>query len=352
MASPMAQHWASGGVRVVRIHDRGAAGAARDDRRAAWRRIGAALVGSFDELAGNGDLDGVFVCCGKNGDDLPIIAALVPLLDGERERFICHLSTVSTSFVRAAAGFCAPTSVRYVNYPLTGGPAAAAQGTMLILAGGPPRLFERLEPALGAIGAPRYFGASETAGTEVKFIGHMMMFNGLVGICSAVAAFAECFDAGGVGGDAQTACFDFLNAGAGGTRQWELIVRAGVRDGAWSSAFSAQFGAIDAIYAAHLAIERRLSEIVSSALIRAALALSFLVNEGGATLGTHAIVRELVTARGAALDRFVARHAPADLACPAALQCCIDSLPPEVARLVHLHVGVADFAVAARAARG
>ncbi|MCG8428963.1 MAG: hypothetical protein MI754_16530, partial [Chromatiales bacterium] len=96
MAGPSAKHLTPHDVaRVVRVHDRGAAGAQRDSFRADWDKHGAVRVASFDELVGEGDLDGVVVCAGKNGDDLKVIGELTGLLAKrcEGEPFILHLST-------------------------------------------------------------------------------------------------------------------------------------------------------------------------------------------------------------------------------------------------------------------
>src|SRR6516165_4974122 len=97
MASPMAKHWKQPGpVQAVRVHDRGNSGERRDVCRKNWIAHGAKLVPSLEELVGDGDLDGVFVCCGKNGDDLPVISSLSEHLNGkpDKGRFICHMSTV------------------------------------------------------------------------------------------------------------------------------------------------------------------------------------------------------------------------------------------------------------------
>ena len=67
-------------AQVLRVHDRGTPGAQKDAFRTAWRAHGAELVGTFDAVVGDGQLDGVVVCVGKNGDDVPIIAELARLL--------------------------------------------------------------------------------------------------------------------------------------------------------------------------------------------------------------------------------------------------------------------------------
>lgn len=349
MASPMAQHWTKEGspVRVSRVHDRGTSGEQRERCREAWRRHGAALVPTFEQLVGAGDLDGVFVCAGKNGDDLKIIAKLAALLsqNNSGSPFICHLSTVSGGFVRAADQFCNRKKIAYVNYPLTGGPRGAENASMLILAAGDQRCFDRLAPALSFLGKPKYFGERITAGTEVKLIGHLMVFNGLLGICSAAALHAECFNAGRIGGPQQSEFFDFLNAGAGGTKQWDVIVSSGIRDDVWDAPFLLSYAVIDAIYAAHLCMERGISRLAVRPIIDTALAFSYVLNCIGPGLATHAIVREMVADRARELDDFIARHAgPAD-DINACIERCTASLPAALQRKMALSLSADDFAL-------
>ena len=232
MTTPMAQHWKKEGpIRAVRVHDRGNPGEEREKPRRAWREHGAQLVASYAELVGSDGLDGVVICAGKNGDDFPIVSEVAKLL---RERggnqFICHMSTVSTGFAESAFQYCSQLGVTYVNYPLTGGAIGARNAKQLILAGGDRALYDRLAPGLMFLGTPRYFGSRVAAGAEVKFIGHLLVFNGLMAISSAAAVHSECFQEGQLGGEDQTSFFDFLNAGAGGTRQWDVVLKFAVKE--------------------------------------------------------------------------------------------------------------------------
>ncbi|HEY7492962.1 MAG TPA: NAD(P)-binding domain-containing protein, partial [Candidatus Tectomicrobia bacterium] len=168
MAGPAGTHLKPDGpARVLRVHDRGTPGAQKDACRAAWKAHGAELVGTLDAVVGDGKLDGVVVCVGKNGDDVRLIAELARLLQARctARPFIMHMSTVSAGFTNAAQAFCEQLGVGYVNYPLTGGPLGAQLGGghpngMLILASGDEALYQRLEPTLKVLGRPKYFGPS------------------------------------------------------------------------------------------------------------------------------------------------------------------------------------------------
>ena len=76
--------------------------------RASWKAHGAELVRTFEALIGDGKLDGVVVCAGKNGDDVRIIAELARLLQRAVTRsFIMHMSTVSAGFTSPRMPLCA-----------------------------------------------------------------------------------------------------------------------------------------------------------------------------------------------------------------------------------------------------
>src|SRR5262249_25746833 len=118
---------AHGPAQVPPPHDRRDPRAQGDAFRPSWKTHRAARVWSFDALIGDGKLDGVVVCAGKNGDDVRIIAELARLLQARCDTppFIMHMSTVSAGFTVAAHAFCTQLGIGYVNYPLTGGPLGA-----------------------------------------------------------------------------------------------------------------------------------------------------------------------------------------------------------------------------------
>ena len=345
MASPMARHWSGDSpVRVLRVHDRGTTSARHEKCRKDWITHGAELVATLPDVVGAGDLDGVFVCCGKNGDDLPLIAELCLLISKTgKPQFICHLSTVGTGFAEAATTFCANHGVQYVNYPLTGGALGAENATMLILASGDQTLFERLAPGLEKLGNPKFFGARPSAGAEVKLIGHVMVFNGLLGICSAAALHAECFQSGNIGGQTQSDFFEFINAGAGGTRQWEIALSKGIKNNIWDASFSIQYAVIDACYTAKLCLDRKLSSLAVRPIIDISLAFSFVANHIDSGLATQAIVREIVRSRAAELDAFIHTHSGPATDLSSCLKKCIESLPPAWRGKVAIEVNVGSF---------
>ena len=345
MLNPSAKHLQAGGpAQYLRVFDRGTRDARRDSSRDAWRQHGAELVGNYDDLVGDGQFDGAVICAGKNGDDFQILKNLVPRMAAKCSGppFILHLSTVSSGFVAAAHAYCRAHGIAYGNYPLTGGPAGAEAATMLILASGERSLYERVQPMLQAIGKPKYFGAGITAGAEVKLIGQYMVFAGLNGITSAAALQLACLG-GELGDAAQVEFFDFLNAGAGGTRQWDVALSKGLRDHVWDQGFMLQHAVVDAIYAAQLGLDKGLPSYSLLPMLHTALAFAYLLQKyPGQPLGTHAVVRELVGANATAFDAFLRQHLRyPDM--PASIRACIEALPEKIQETVLLEVAAEDF---------
>ena len=345
MLSPSAKHLEPGGpARFVRMHDRGTRDARRDNCRQAWQKHGAQIVNDFEALVGEGDYDGVVICAGKNGDDCEIFKTLVPLMHNNNNDhpFILHLSTVSAGFAQRAFEFSGAMGIDYVNYPLTGGPLGAENANMLILASGTESIYRRLEPTLRVIGKPKYFGDSITAGAEVKLIGQLMVFNGLVGISSAAALKSACFSED-LHGSSQAGFFDFLNGGAGGTRQWDVALAKGVRDNVWDQGFMIHHAAVDAIYAAELGRQRGLPSVAIIPMVATALSFAFLLSKyEGSPLATHSIVREMLAGNAKELDEFLNQRISYSEP-ETSINNCIDALPERVKASVLLNIDRGDF---------
>src|SRR5262245_63482583 len=208
-----------------------------------------------------------------------------------------HMSTVSAGFTAAAHAVCTQLGIGYVNYPLTGGPLGAQLGGghsngMLILASGDQGLYERLEPTLKVLGRSKYFSPSVSAGAETKLIGQHLVFDGCTGICTGAALYAECFANGVMGGPQQGEYFDFLNGGAGGTRQWDVALGRGVKENDGSAGFNIRHAVVDAIYAAKLAQEKGLPRFSIQPMLNIALAFAFLLRKYPQTpVATHPTAR-------------------------------------------------------------
>ena len=63
------------------------------------------------------------------------------------------MSTIGPEAARELADALAERDLRTVDAPVSGGCGRAEKGELLIMAGGPENLFEKLRPVLGAMGS-------------------------------------------------------------------------------------------------------------------------------------------------------------------------------------------------------
>jgi 3-hydroxyisobutyrate dehydrogenase-like beta-hydroxyacid dehydrogenase len=338
MLSPSAKHLKNQEVTTyLRVLDRGGKGTQKDQRRQAWRDYGAKLVGNLQDLIGEGDFDGVVICAGKNGDDYHIFKELVSLLSvSKREYFILHLSTVSCHFVEATHAFCAQAKIKYVNYPLTGGAKGAEAGKMLILASGDGDLYARLEPMLQCIGTPKYFGTNVANGAAVKLLNHILVFHGLLGISLAAVLHKNINHLAQLD-QQQVEFFDFLNQGAGGTKQWDVALRQALANHHWHEGFAVRYAVIDILYTIALMLEKNLPAILVLPLLEIALLFAYLLKKTGDNLlATQAIAQLIAEAKPNEIERFIQHNLSFDI--HICLNNCIAALPADLQKVLMLEV--------------
>lgn len=332
MLGPSAQHLRDAAhVHYVRILDRGTAGEQRQMRREAFAQANVPCVATYPELVGEGDFDGVVICAGKNGDDQQIFLDLLPWLakfSPSTPFFILHFSTVSCAFVRATLQYCQKYHIQYVNYPLTGGALGAESGKMLILTSGSKILFERVRPYLETIGVPEYFGEEVTQAAAVKFISHIGVFHSLLGVSLAAFLHKQVTDLPHLS-KMQVAFFDFLNQGAGGSKQWELMLRNALLHNQWDRGFFLKHAAIDALYTVQLLLEQQLPKLLVLPLLEIALLMIYLLRQSGTENSTTAAVSKLIAETSSEqLDHYLQQHLSMDI--QKSFKQCIELLPDKL----------------------
>lgn len=340
MLSPAAIHLKNSTIaHFIRILDRGTQSATHDQRRIAWQQHGARSATDLTTLVGDGEFDGVIICAGKNGDDHKIFAELIPLLNKfkvNHHYFILHLSTVSTSFVQATHTFCANHNIQYANYPLTGGSKGAEAAKMLILACGSEKLYQQIQPFLEKIGVPKYFGKDVSYGAIVKLIGQVLVFHGLLGMSLAISLHKNAFHLPTLG-DTQIDFFDFLNNGAGGSKQWDVALRHGIADDNWSAGFLMRHAIVDLIYAITLMQEKNLPiTLLLPCLEIALLFTKILQKKENQNLATQAICQLIASTPKAEIDTYLKQYLSFDS--EQCLQNCINLLPTAIQKTIALHV--------------
>lgn len=339
MLSPAAIHLHAE-AKFTRVLDRNPQDETKRQRREAWRRHGAKLVTSYEALLEE-SFDGIVICAGKNGDDVTILKTLLDMLKNKPNKsnklFILHCSTVSAKFAQVAYDVCQKVSIEYVNYPLTGGTKGAQAATMLILCSGNLELYQKLAPLLSILGKPKYFNEDITTAAKVKLIGHLMVFNGLLGISSAVALQHQTIP---LDQTAQSEFFDFLNQGAGGTRQWDVTIKPGICEDSWNTGFLLPHAVIDAIYTADLLISQDMPGMTVIPILQLANAFSYMLQHTSQLLATQALLQYLITfptEMQAFIDRLYSTNPEKYL------NNIIDGLPENLRVKVKLEVTAQDF---------
>lgn len=124
-------------------------------------------------------------------------------------------ATVPPDFARAMEARLAERGLRYLDAPISGGAAKAAQGALTIMASGAPEAFEAAAPALDAM-AEKVFrlGDAAGAGSAMKAVNQM-----LAGV--HIAAAAEAMTFGMTQGVEPAKCLEVISQCAGTSWMFE-----------------------------------------------------------------------------------------------------------------------------------
>ncbi|TMC41294.1 MAG: NAD(P)-dependent oxidoreductase [Chloroflexi bacterium] len=122
---------------------------------------------------------------------------------------VIGMSTMSVRMVREAAARLQEVGVHYLDAPVSGGEAGATGGTLSIMVGGPPEVFERCKPVLSVLGSNIYHvGQNVGDGQAVKMINQLM-------VCVHNAVAAEALALGEKAGLDKTMLFEIISKSAG-----------------------------------------------------------------------------------------------------------------------------------------
>lgn len=123
--------------------------------------------------------------------------------DGCRARLVVDLSTIAPALTRALAKQAADEhGLAWVDAPVSGGPAAAREGTLTIMAGGDAQAVEHAGPVLACLAANLTHMGSTGAGQTAKVLNQAIVGASFV-LMTEVALLAE---ASGISADRLPAC--------------------------------------------------------------------------------------------------------------------------------------------------
>ena len=173
------------------------------------------VVAAHDPAALAASCDVVVLCVSADSDVLAVVDAILPGL--RRGAIVIDCSTVSSDTARAAAARIAERGASFLDAPVSGGVEGARDGTLAVMVGGAPEVFERAGPVLAAMGRTVTHFGPNGAGQAAKATNQIMC----AGIIQAVAeamAFAK------AEGLPLTKLIDTLGKGAGSS--WYFVNRA------------------------------------------------------------------------------------------------------------------------------
>ncbi len=95
-------------------------------------------------------------------------------------------STISDSTARELAQEFAPHGVHVIDAPVSGGPAAAAEGRLATMVGAPRAVYERVKPVFKQWAALVVHAGEPGDGTRMKLARNMVTFVGFAAACEAM----------------------------------------------------------------------------------------------------------------------------------------------------------------------
>lgn len=274
MGRPMCLNLLKAGYRVA-AHNRSRP--ARDAVAAA----GAVVPGSARGVAEQSDI--VITMLPDSPDVHGVVLGGGGVLEGLRPGgVVIDMSTISPAVTREIAAACRARGVSMLDAPVSGGDVGAAAGTLSIMVGGEPVVFERCLPLLRAMGGTVTRLGPSGSGQAVKLV------NQVVGALNMLAMAEGLMLAAGAGVDLDK-CLQAISSGAAGS--WLLTNRGPqvlVRD--WRPGFTVKLQQKDLDLALTLARDTG-APLAGTALVHALY--QALLNRELGSEGNHALVKAL-----------------------------------------------------------
>ncbi len=178
MGEPMAASLRRSGFTV--------AGAVHRDRAPLERLLLQGVVEKSDPAAVAAASDLVITCVPDSPQVEEAIFGARGLAEGAAPGTIfIDMSTISPIASRAFEQRLVEKGHRFVDAPVSGGPARAKEGTLAIMAGACARDFAEVEPVLRAMGTPTHVG-SVGMGETVKLVNQLMIGSIMIANCEAL----------------------------------------------------------------------------------------------------------------------------------------------------------------------
>lgn len=172
-----------------------------------------------------------------------VVKELAPSLP--RGACIIEMSSADPTRTRALAAHLAGLGLGLIDAPVSGGVKKAQAGTLAIMVGGEPALFEAQKPLLNVMGKAITFVGPVGAGHALKALNNYVS-------AAALIATAEAIHVGAAFGIDRAVIVDVINASTGKNNTTENKAHQYMLNGAFNSGFSLALQAKDVGIAASL----------------------------------------------------------------------------------------------------
>lgn len=175
---------------------------------------------------------GVVITC------LPTSADVLSLLDGPdgllaglaRGTLFLDCTSGDGATTRQIAARLAPLGVDFADAPVSGGTNGAAAGTLTVMVGGDPAVFERAVPVLSAFGKRIVHMGPLGTGDAMKAVNNMLLGVNILALGEGLTALVKA-------GVSPRVAVETLNASSGRSFVSEALIPDRVLTGAWPSTF-------------------------------------------------------------------------------------------------------------------
>ena len=169
---------------------------------------------------------------------LPTSADVLSLLDGPdgllaglaRGSLFLDCTSGDGTTTRQIAARLAPLGVEFADAPVSGGTNGAAAGTLTVMVGGDPAVFERALPVLSAFGKRIVHMGPLGTGDAMKAVNNMLLGVNILALGEGLTALVKA-------GVSPRAAVETLNASSGRSFVSESLIPDRVLSGAWPNTF-------------------------------------------------------------------------------------------------------------------
>jgi 3-hydroxyisobutyrate dehydrogenase len=141
-------------------------------------------AGSVEEVAAAAEV--VFLSL-PNGDISRAVCQQIVGAPERRAQVVVDLSTIGIRAARECAALVDGAGLTYVDAPVSGGVAGARAGSLSVMVGAPPLVYERLLPLLGTIGKNCFrVGDAAGQGQAMKLLNNYISATALAATCEGV----------------------------------------------------------------------------------------------------------------------------------------------------------------------